>query len=77
MYNYQNEISKNDGWIAKPLGRKGDLNSWVERMEAACPNPRKGQVVWLNNDKNSIGYKVLAFKKNGDVIWQRGQVIWH
>mgnify|MGYP005992625905 FL=1 len=77
MYNYQNEISKNDGWVAKPLGRKGDLNSWVEKMETACPEPELGQVVWLNNNKNSVGYKVLGFKRNGDVIWQRGQVIWH
>ena len=74
---YQNTESNRNNWMPKPLGRKGDLNSWIERMEQACPNPRKGEVVWLENDKNSIGYKVLGFKKNGSTIWQRGQVIWH
>jgi len=74
---YQNTKSNRKNWIPTPLGRKGNLNSWIERMEQACPNPRKGEVVWLENDKNSIGYKVLGFKKNGSTIWQRGQVIWH
>jgi len=77
MYNYQNEISKNDAWIAKPLGRKGDLNSWVERMEAACPNPELGQVVWLDGYSAITAYKAIGFKRNGDVIWQRGQVVKH
>jgi len=77
MYNYQSEISKNGDWIAKPLNKTGNLKSWIERMEDACPEPELGQVVWLNNDKNSIGYKALGFKRNGGVIWQRGQVIWH
>ena len=74
---YQNTKSNRKNWIPTPLGRKGNLNSWIERMEQACPNPSKGEVVWLENDKNSIGYKVLGFKKNGSTIWQRGQVIWH
>ena len=46
-------------------------------MAQACPNPEVGQVVWLNNDRNSIGYKAIGFKKNGDVIWQRGEVAMH
>ena len=46
-------------------------------MAKACPNPELGQVVWLNNDRNSVGYKAIAFKRNGDAIWQRGQVVWH
>ncbi len=74
---YQQNTSDTKGWVAKPLNRKGDLNSWIERMAQACPNPELGQVVWLNNDRNSVGYKAIAFKRNGDVIWQRGQVVWH
>ncbi len=75
--NFQQNTTGNKGWIAKPLNRKGDLNSWIERMEKACPTPELGEVVWLNNDKKSVGYKAIGFRRNGDVIWQRGQVIWH
>lgn len=74
---YQQNTTDNKDWIAKPLNRKGDLTSWIERMAQACSTPELNKVVWLNNDKNSVGYKVIGFKRNGDVIWQRGQVVWH
>jgi len=76
--NYQENTPNNkNNWVAKPLGKKGDLNSWIARMKEACPAPDLGQVVWLDNDKNSVGYKAIGFKGNGDVVWQRGQVVWH
>ena len=73
MNNQENTVNNN--WIARPLGRTGNLNSWNERMKAACPNPELGMVVWLENEENSIGYKVIDLRGNGDPIWQRGQVI--
>ena len=75
----QNQIrrdNKNE-WIPKPLNKVGNLSSWIDKMRSLCPNPKLGQVVWMNNNKNSIGYKVLKFKYNGEPVWQRGQVIWH
>ena len=57
MNNQENRVNNN--WIAKPLGRTGNLNRWNERMKAACPNPELGMVVWLENEENSIGYKVI------------------
>jgi hypothetical protein len=76
--NHQENISETkNNWIAKPLGRKGDLNRWLERMSDACPNPKLGQIVWLDHDDRSVGYKAIVLKGNGDVIWQRGQVIRH
>jgi len=76
MQNQTERLNKN-GWIPKPLNKTGDLNSWKGRMLSLCPNPKLGQVVWMNNDRNSIGYKVLSFRHNGEPIWQRGQVVWH
>ncbi|WP_010178675.1 hypothetical protein [Glaciecola sp. HTCC2999] len=73
--NYQQSIIETNRWIAKPLNLKGDLNSWVSRMKLACPNPKLNQVVWLEGNNKSIGYKVIGFKPNGEVIWQRGKVI--
>ena len=75
--NLQNTTTNKNDWIPKPLGIKGDLNSWISRMAQACPNPKLGELVWLNNNKNSVGYKVIGFKRDGNVIWQRGQVVWH
>jgi hypothetical protein len=75
--NLQNTTSNKTNWMPKPLGRKGDLNSWINRMEEVCPNPKLGELVWLNNDKKSVGYKVIGFKRGGGVIWQRGKVVWH
>lgn len=74
---YQNTNSNKSNWMPKPLGRKGDLNSWVERMERACPYPELGEVVWLDGYSGRTAYKAIGFKSNGDVIWQRGKVIKH
>jgi len=74
---YQNTKSNRKNWVPTPLGRKGDLNSWIERMEQACPSPELGEVVWLDGYSNRTAYKAIGFKSNGDVIWQRGKVIKH
>jgi len=74
---YQQHTARKNSWVAKPLNRVGDLNSWINRMAEACPAPTLGEIVWLNNDKNSVGYKAIGFRNNGNVIWQRGQVVWH
>jgi hypothetical protein len=75
--NYQQRKSNTKRWVATPLNRIGDLDSWINRMHRACPDPQLNQVVWLNSDKKSTGYKVLGFKRTGEVIWQRGKVVWH
>jgi len=64
-------------WVVKPLNRKGDLDNWLRRMHSACPNPLVGQIVWINGNRASTAYKALGFKPNGDVIWQRGEVVDH
>lgn len=75
----------NSQWQKRPLGRVGDLQGWHQRMKALCPNPRLGQVVWIENNHwdngegqyvhSSTGYKVINFRANGDPVWERGQVI--
>jgi hypothetical protein len=40
--NLQNTTSNTNNWMPKPLGRKGDLNSWINRMKEVCPNPKLG-----------------------------------
>lgn len=64
-------------WVAKPLNNKGDLNSWLQRMNNACPNPALGEIVWLNGYKARTAYKMIGFKASGDVLWQRGEVVEH
>jgi len=43
---YQNTKSNRKNWVPTPLGRKGDLNRWIEKMERACPAPELGEVIW-------------------------------
>jgi hypothetical protein len=72
-------------WAPKPLGRKGELSKWQQRMVNACPDPKMDEVVWLDGEywdqisrskkKSSVAYKVIGFKSNGEALWQRGQVI--
>ena len=69
------EAGKN--WVASPLNRTGDLDGWKQKMKNTCPNPKLGQVVWINRDRSSIGYKVISFSRYGDPIWQRGEVVYH
>ncbi|PKI12719.1 hypothetical protein [Colwellia sp. 12G3] len=78
------EKNKNQ-WSPKPLGLKGKLSKWQQRMVKACPSPKMHEVVWLDGEywdqvsksknKSSVAYKVIGFKACGDAIWQRGQVI--
>ena len=77
--------TENKMWQPRPLNKKGDLNTWKARMAAACPFPEIGMIVWLDKEyysrteqeyiSESIGYKVIDIKENGEAIWQRGQVI--
>ncbi|MFA0465429.1 hypothetical protein AB4524_00825 [Vibrio breoganii] len=72
-------------WQPKPLNRKGDLNGWRRRMQQACPNPKEGQIVYLDREEfdrsegvifhSRTGYKCLGFRASGDAIWQRGQTV--
>lgn len=72
-------------WAPKPLNAKGNLTQWQRRMNEACPAPMLNEVIWLNGEywdqvsrtskKSSVAYKAIGFKYNGEVIWQRGQVI--
>ncbi len=71
-------------WHAKPLNRTGDLSRWQRRMQQACPQPARGQVVYLDSthfDRGEqrsvslrIGYLCIGFKPNGEPLWQRGMV---
>ena len=38
----------NSGWQPKPLNRTGDLSGWKRRMKQACPNPKQGEIVYLD-----------------------------
>ena len=53
--NYQQRESDTNKWVATPLNRIGDLDSWINRMDRACPDPQLNQVVWLN----SITYLIM------------------
>jgi hypothetical protein len=70
-----NQLDNN--WHAKPLNRTGNLSSWKQKMNDACPEPQIGQVVSINSYDSEIGYKVLGFNKYGEVIWQRGEAVKH
>ncbi|CAH1524405.1 conserved hypothetical protein [Vibrio jasicida] len=75
----------NSGWQPKPLNRTGDLSGWKRRMKQACPNPKQGEIVYLDRtyfDRaeqetvyERIGYKAINIAGNGEAIWQRGQVV--
>jgi hypothetical protein len=62
-------------WVAKPLNKTGDLEGWLSKMNRACPNPVLGEIVWLKSSYGNTSYKAMKFRTNGDVIWQRGEVI--
>jgi hypothetical protein len=64
-------------WVAKPLNKTGDLEGWLLRMNQACPDPELGEIVWLRNRYGNTSYKAMGFRNNGDVIWQRGEVVKH
>mgnify|MGYP003387051509 CR=1 FL=1 len=64
-------------WVATPLNKKGDLNSWLSRMTQACPNPVLGEIVWLSGYSSRTAYKAMGFKSNGEAVWQRGEVVKH
>lgn len=74
-------------WKPRPLNKKGDLASWKSRMRAKCPQPKLGQIVWLDREQtdrftgektySAIGYKVIGFNSYGEPIWQRGQEVVH
>jgi hypothetical protein len=71
---------KNDSsvkWIAKTLNRKGDFMGRKERMQEAYPDPKIEQIVWLDGEYKTTGYKVVGFKMAGSPIWQRYQIVWH
>ncbi len=77
--------TSNTAWIPRPLNRIGDLNSWKARMKRLCPQPKVGQIVYMESKKydqddddykyQRIGYKVLKLSRDNQPIWQRGMVV--
>ena len=59
-------VKTDKNWIARPLNRTGDLNGWQQRMKKLCPEPKLGEIVWLNNLRSKVGYKMKGFNRYGD-----------
>ena len=64
-------------WVSKPLNRTGDLSGWRKKMNQTCPNPRLGEIVWLNSSYGRISYKAVGFRSDGSAIWERGELVRH
>jgi hypothetical protein len=72
-------------WQPRPLNLTGDLQGWRLKMYNLCPNPKVGQVVYLESTgydraegrtiNNLIGYLCLNIRSNGEGVWERGQTI--
>jgi hypothetical protein len=70
-------------WQPRPLNLKGDLQGWKLKMHNLCPNPKIGQVVYLESRgydqaegqtiNNLIGYLCINIRSNGEAVWQRGE----